>query len=266
LIDGINAEDPDVVLILGDHSHGETRKLEQLFGAYRLIRAPLLLTMGNHDYWVTKSQLNKKVDSGTQRERFINLTMRYNFFPLDFYDPYIFEPAGDVAFVGGSMWYDYSFKPAGVTDEQAKLKCTDKSVWNDVNFVKWKYESDYNHDGFPDKAYSDAEIKRLEWQFTKLQQRSSILPPVKTIISATHFLPFKECVKSTGDYDWDYFNAFMGSEKIGQTLVKNNVSIALYGHSHSDTVKIDREFEVQGVKCYNVAYSKEQPFLTLTVP
>ncbi|MFH1199525.1 MAG: metallophosphoesterase [Candidatus Micrarchaeota archaeon] len=245
LVKSINAREPDAVMVLGDHCHGNRGLLKKLFGLYKEISLPLLLCMGNHDYWVSRNQFNHESDSLSQREHFIKLCKEFGFHCLDERE---FVQDG-VAFVGGSMWYDYSFRPQGVSEELAALKQTDTGRWNDLVFVKLPYD---------DKMFLEVELDRLEAQLKRVKDR-------EIIVSGTHFLPFRECVTSIGKFDWDYFNSFMGSTRIGELLLKHGVKTALYGHSHSEEVEIKRSFCIQGVKALNVAYSKKQPFTELVI-
>ncbi|MFH1200277.1 MAG: metallophosphoesterase [Candidatus Micrarchaeota archaeon] len=245
LVKFINALEPDTVMVLGDHCHGHRGLLKKLFELYKEIHAPLMLCMGNHDYWVSRNQFNHEADSLGQREHFIKLCKEFGFHCLDERE---FVQDG-VAFVGGSMWYDYSFRPDGVSEELAALKQTDQGRWNDLVFVKMSFD---------DKRFLEMELERLEAQLKRVKG-------CETIVSGTHFLPFRDCVTSTGRFEWDYFNSFMGSTKIGELLVKYRVKHALYGHSHSEDVEIKRSFDVQGVKALNVAYSKKQPFTELVM-
>ena len=80
------------------------------------------------------------------------------------------------------MWYDYSFRPQGVSEELAALKQTDHGRWNDLVFVKMPYD---------DKRFLELEIERLEAQLGRVKDHD-------TIVSGTHFLPFRECVTSIG--------------------------------------------------------------------
>ncbi len=240
LVKSINAQEPDAVMVLGDHCHGHRGLLKQLFELYKEIRAPLAVCMGNHDYWVSRNQFNHDTDSLGQREDFIKLCREFGFHCLDERE---FVQDG-TAFVGGSMWYDFSFRPQGVSEELAALKQTDSGRWNDLVFVKMPYD---------DKRFLEMELERLEVQLKRVKGH-------ETIVSGTHFLPFRECVTSTGQFGWDYFNAFMGSARIGELIARYGVKHALYGHSHSEEVEIKRSFDVRGVKALNVAYSSKQPF------
>lgn len=255
LVNKINEENPDVTMILGDHCHGDRGMLRKLFKLYSEIKSPLLLCMGNHDHWASKNQFNDDLDSLEQRRYFINLCDEYEFFNkfrcLE-NSQVVFN--NSIAFVGGSMWYDYSFRAKEFSEDsciQKKVSYIEDGfsqtmIWMDSEYVKMPYS---------DKSFCDLELARLEAQLKAVQG--------KTIIAGTHFIPFKECVTSIGKPQWDYFNAFMGSEKIGELLVKYNVKVSLFGHSHSDSVEIGRDFMVNGIEAHNVAYSKAKPYLTL---
>jgi putative phosphoesterase len=241
LISEINSEMPDEVLILGDHCHGHRGLLEKLFELYSKINAPIMLCMGNHDYWVSKNQISHHANSLEQRNFFIKLCNDFGFHSLDEKVRMI----ENIAFVGGSMWYDYSFRPEGISEELCLRKKSEHSTWMDLEYVKLPYS---------DKEFCELELKRLEKQLSNVKG-------VKTIVSATHFLPFKECVTKINKFEWDYFNAFMGSEKIGKLLSKFKVQYAFYGHSHSSEIEIKRFRKVKGVQTYNVAYSPKMQFL-----
>lgn len=254
LVGKINEENPDVVMILGDHCHGDRGLLRKLFELYSGIYATRILCMGNHDYWVSKNQFDHHIDSLSQREYFNKLCKESKFHSLESGELYI----DDYAFVGGSMWYDYSFRPEAFSEDSCIQKRFTYMDGNIPRATMWM-DSEYVRMPYSDKEFCEMELAILETQLQNAFKRG------KNIISGTHFLPFKECVASIGKPEWDYFNAFMGSEKIGELFSKYGAQHAFFGHSHSDEVEIRRNFDINGIKLHNVAYSKQLPFTTLVI-
>jgi Icc-related predicted phosphoesterase len=89
--------------------------------------------------------------------------------------------------------------------------------WNDGRFVKL---------GQSDEAFLDGLLAQLRAQLGSLRD-------AKTIVAAVHHLPFRELLPPSHNAQWDFAKAYLGSERIGQLLLRfPNVRHVLCGHSH----------------------------------
>jgi hypothetical protein len=99
-----------------------------------------------------------------------------------------------------------------------------------------------NAEGQPQARWNDgAHIKlgRTDEQFlTELlqqmeQQLTDVSSQVKTIVAATHCVPFAELLPPPHGPNWQFIRAFLGSEKIGHLLQRfPKVKHVYCGHSH----------------------------------
>jgi len=89
--------------------------------------------------------------------------------------------------------------------------------WNDGVHVKL---------GMSDEQFLAALLGRLEEQLAALAR-------VATVIAAVHCLPFAQLLPPSHNAQWDFAKAYLGSEKIGQLLLKYPNVLRVYcGHSH----------------------------------
>jgi hypothetical protein len=56
---------------------------------------------------------------------------------------------------------------------------------------------------------------------------------IKRIVAVTHHLPFRQMVRYMDDLKWDFFAAFMGSERLGEALREDaRITDVICGHAH----------------------------------
>jgi hypothetical protein len=81
---------------------------------------------------------------------------------------------------------------------------------------------------------SDAEVARrmeadLEADLAVVEAR----PDIRAVVVATHHLAFEEAVLRSETLPWEFFNAFMGSVRLGEVIRGGRrVTHAVYGHTH----------------------------------
>src|SRR5258708_248632 len=97
LIDRINAEQFDILIVIGDTAVADGDSLEQCLRKFSHT-GPKLIVAGNHELW-THSDDSYKIFTETLPQRIKNLGWHW----LET-DPYI---TGDLAIVGSIGWYDY---------------------------------------------------------------------------------------------------------------------------------------------------------------
>jgi hypothetical protein len=157
-------------------------------------------------------------------------------------DPFI---ADDVAIVGSVGWYDYSFalpslgiphrfyaekiSPGAaerysqyarlfeIADDIPTVARELTARWNDGKFVKLHRT---------DEAFVQEILDRLANQLTALSDK-------RRVVACIHHLPFRELLPPPHSAQWDFAKAFLGSERIGQLLLKfPNIHDVFCGHSH----------------------------------
>ncbi len=197
-----------------------------------------LLIAGNHDLWTAERDSFELYD-----EIIPAVAQECGFHDLDSGAKII----QDVGVVGTIGWYDYSFRDESLgipirfyelkagpgyalsdpelrkqldPDDKLPLKgLAARSYWNDGKMVRWK---------LTDRLFHDLTVERLENQLQAVEEK------VRAILAVTHHLPFRELVLRKNDPSWDFCNAFMGSEALGETLQRHaKVTHAICGHSHT---------------------------------
>jgi 3',5'-cyclic AMP phosphodiesterase CpdA len=235
LIDHINAEQVDAVLLLGDTAASDGDALERCLARFTFT-GPRLFVAGNHELWTSGPDSYQLYTHDLPR-RVRSLGWRW----LEG-EPFTL---GDAAVVGNIGWYDYSFAQAdlgvprrfyeqkispGVAEHYHRFAhlLRDRSDvlpaamqvvarWNDGKFVKLHQ---------PDEAFLEGRLRQLEADLD--QTRSA-----RTVLAATHHLPFRELLPPPKSAQWDFAKAYLGSDRIGQVLVRfANVRLAVCGHSH----------------------------------
>lgn len=154
---------------------------------------------------------------------------------------------GSLAIVGTYGHYDYSF---GVSElmsrELMELHRFNGKQRPDAQKQRWdKFSRGGNvSETFTDDRLVAEEMRiRLELQ---LQEMAIKHKKITKKIAVVHTAPFKEGIVYRGEDELDVFNAFSGSERLGEVLALHDVRYCVFGHTH-----IPVEFEVQGVRCVN---------------
>jgi hypothetical protein len=127
-----------------------------------------------------------------------------------------------IGFAGTIGWYDYSMRDQQFDNIMSEMIYRRKhykgKVWNDRRYARWEA--------------SDPEVA-LEMAEELDRDLSAVEGKADTVVAVTHHIPFIDLLRRTGDPSRDYFNAFMGSVSLGETLLKHKkVSLSLSGHTH----------------------------------
>ena len=218
LADVIRRAELDVFVICGDVSPSIYSFYETL-SAFRDLDCKKLFVAGNHDIWVLNSKDN--INSHQKYTLITKICEEHGFHHLGD-SPVIVE---NIGFCGTIGWYDYSYKSDkfSIPDRNYVRKIFHGSVWNDVNFARWKA--------------SDTEIAG-QFENDLQKQIDSVRDRVSSIIVVMHHVPFKECVVYRNELPWDFFSAFMGSVGLGEICLKEPlVTYTLFGHTHAEFYK-----------------------------
>ena len=240
LAEKVNKSDAHVFIIAGDISKGP-ENLEKCLVLFEQFKGHKMLVAGNHDIWSTNgSSLH------IYRDTLKKLVKKHGFHYLDD-SPFILDKTG---FAGTIGWYDYSFrlKDLNIPMEYYEKKYFPRvASWNDRKYVKWDY----------------SDIEFLDYILNKLKSHiDSITEKVEKIVCVTHHLPFKSMTLKTGHPPWDFAQAYLGSEKIGELYMDyEKIKVAICAHSHRET------YTQKGhVKCFNIGSTyMDKKLLTIEV-
>lgn len=169
---------------------------------------------------------------------------------------------GQVGFVGTMGWYDYSFRPwemnvperfyrhktgPGYAKAKEHLRHLVAPPHADVTpehlriVTQWM-DGRYVHLGMSDPEFTDLLAEKLRRHLGEIRGR------VESIVAVLHHLPFREALRSKAGPSWQFGQAFMGAEVLGDVLAAEpKVRLAVYGHSHTDGVV--KHSHVKGVNC-----------------
>ncbi|MBI2372643.1 MAG: metallophosphoesterase [Deltaproteobacteria bacterium] len=236
----LHARRPDLVICAGDISHDDGR-IHRTLTALRAVAPTVVYVPGNHELW-------RKEGNALERYRVELLRIAEgagaHYLPRE---PYVAEGVG---IVGTCGWYDYSFRAEwlGLPDEVYRAKQFEGFAWSDASRVR------FERDG---RLLEDAEIARmmerdLREQLEDVEARAD----VRDVLVVTHHLGFEASLHRVGRKPWDFFNAFMGSVSLGETIRRGRrVRAAIHGHTH-----VVGEQSVDGLRVFGTAlgYPRER--------
>jgi 3',5'-cyclic AMP phosphodiesterase CpdA len=212
LAEALAARPADVFVLCGDVTH-DLDALHETLARLSASAPHRLFVPGNHELWCDEGE--------SSEDRYVRaipaLCRAAGWVPLHA-ETFL---RSDVAFVGETGWYDYSFRNPAFDDrigpEQYRAKRWGRLVWMDGVYCRWPWPGDADV-----LAYMVGRLRR------KLREA-----PAARVVAVTHFLPFRELVTVRRRLPWDYLNAFMGAEALGRALVEDGrVVRALAGHTH----------------------------------
>lgn len=218
---------PDVLVVAGDVAS----KLETLEAALTALRAAaphVLFVPGNHDLWTmaggpsSRARYDEAIPALCARAG----VGAIGHAPLEI---------DGVVFCGVTGWYDFSLRNRAL-DDTFKLADYQRGAWgrlrwNDTVRVVWPDDDGVELDA---PAICDRQVRLLERQLDDAGARPTVV--------VTHHLAFAGLVTSYaqipnappgGETPWDFINGFMGSERLGEAIVRAaNVRHAVAGHTH----------------------------------
>jgi predicted phosphohydrolase len=199
---------PDVFVLAGDVSH-DLAVVEDTLRA--VAGQKTLFVPGNHELWAKDSRV-RYLDELADCAARAGVT---------------YLPAGPVrmdgvAFAGQTGWFDYSMRNRArdpeVSLDTYKKKRFGALRWNDGVRSHW-----------PD---DDEGVAR--WMADRLAADLRSLPPDLPRVVVTHHLPFSDLVFVRGVMPWDFLNAFMGAQVLGEVIARDGrVVRTISGHTHA---------------------------------
>lgn len=192
-----------LLLLAGDISADADRTLSAVARLEEESGARVLFVPGNHDLWSEDFEANS---TDALYERFCR-------------DPHCLSNRtcefGRTVILGDTGWYDYSFGSPRYTDAEFSRMSRNGRTWNDRNKTQWTEDNKSRH----------------VWFLNRLQARMEAYKDKQQVI-VTHMVPIRECTVAETRADWDYFNAFLGSEALGQLYKDYPVVLSVFGHVH----------------------------------
>ena len=220
----MRAEAIDVVVIAGDVSN-TTDRVEEYLKPLAVGRMANLIIPGNHDAWLTESQvMSHEKSSRWALAAFGASARRAGFTFLPDYP----EMIGGWGFCGIMGWFDYSFadRSLGIPDTAYAAnewrQGSFRAINNDGHFVRF--------------GVSDPEMARLE--VARMSRHLDTLgatpdgdgPPIFAI---SHMIPYRDLVDYDGDAAFRFGAAFMGTPLLGALYDAHpSVRAIAYGHTH----------------------------------
>ena len=214
----VEALRPDVLIVAGDVS-SKLESLEAALAALGKAAPHLVFVAGNHDLWT----LPGAPTSRQRYERDIPAACARAGARAVGGEPFVID---GVVFCGVTGWYDYSLRnrelDATFTRADYERGAWGRLRWNDTARVVWPGEDGTELDA---PAICAAHVASLEAQLAEAGARPTVV--------VTHHLPFAGLVTSKGEPPWDFINGFMGSERLGEAMLRaGNVRAGVCGHTH----------------------------------
>lgn len=240
-----------IVVVAGDISHRKDR-IDRALRAFSEVADIVAYVPGNHDLWFNVLNAPKRTDLNTWH-RYRTELLEVSEAAGAHYLPAAPLCVNGVAIVGSCGWYDYSFStPAllkAVDPETLAKKKWGGLRWSDARFIAFR-----NVKG---DLMSDAEVtEQMALELRAHLERTDQDPSVRHVIAVTHHQPYYETVNRTGHMAWEFFNAYMGSTRLGAAIDDaKKVRVAVYGHTH-----IVGGFEIGGRRVYGtpLGYPRER--------
>ncbi|MBT8467439.1 MAG: metallophosphoesterase [Deltaproteobacteria bacterium] len=227
----IGARGADVALVVGDVCHIDeliVRSIRVL--AHQVERVAYV--PGNHDLWVDRPEEDLQDDAGFNTwKRHDEDLKRMVESAGGHYLPAEPLRVGDVAIAGSCGWYDYSFLRPEFRNQISELALREQTI----DGMQW---GDRTRTAFRDaegRLMSNPEVARrmedaLDVQLSSLEHD----PAVEQVVCATHHQQYEQTVRRAGTLPWEFFNAFMGSRRMGEVIDKHSkVGHVIYGHTHA---------------------------------
>lgn len=243
LIIFLRKQDPRILVIAGDAvSYGSIDLYHKFFRKLRRYYKGLIIGVaGNHEHWLTKNELRKRIYSEDKIKILSKIYRSYNAMLLNEEGPYCIK---DICFTGSTGWYDYSYaanlgfsredfencNPWGCSINE--LLTYERGLY--CNCYSWLRDCLYIRLRNSNEEYILKNIKLLSKQLDRIEEDT-------LTIVILHHVPRRELIKYTNDVYENFYYAYAGSNKIDEVIRKSNANIKLvvYGHIHEKSRDYD---------------------------
>ncbi|MCZ6682911.1 MAG: metallophosphoesterase [Planctomycetota bacterium] len=243
----------DVLLFVGDSAGADIGTLEKVLALFEPFSGVRLAVCGNHELWTVGAQDSLHKYENELAEAYSRSGVHY----LD-QTPFVMDGLGIAGSVG---WYDYTFRPsrlgiplrfyqhkiapgaAARSDKCSHLLEPSDDIPAGAHEITTRW-MDGERVNLPicDLDFAAMTVDRLRRHLEEINDS------VDTIVAAVHHLPFAELVPHSIIPNWEFANAFMGSELLGEVLLDfPKVRNAFCGHSHQRRV-----CRKQGLVCTSI--------------
>jgi len=223
LADEIRAAEADVLCIAGDVCN-HANDLADILRPLAVARLNLYVP-GNHDVWRKPSELARQRNSEGALHLLKAAAEKAGFVYLPG-NPQTFDGWG---FAGSLGWYDYTFNRPDLGAPMAAYRAKSwRGIGNNDGEYAWWPRIDGSRAG--DDEMTDRFLAELAQDLATLGCNEEGGPPT---VAMTHVLPYRQLVEYRGNPEWDFFSAFMGSERFGALYdTLPSVRAAFAGHTH----------------------------------
>lgn len=226
LLEVVAASELQHLIIAGDISNDVNRSMAVLRRLKAESGIPVLFVPGNHDYWSKDNGITDTWEIYRQYQSYEGC-LSQNPIQLD----------DDWVVIGNSGWYDYTMgEPKYSFADFEKMHAMDRT-WQDSIYVKWNMSNQEIHRYF---------YRHLEQELERHQGQNIIL--------VTHMLTHPYFKAPVDHPQWQYFNAFLGSNEYAELYHKYKVRYGIMGHVHYRKRMKEQETEMI---CACLGYRKE---------
>jgi 3',5'-cyclic AMP phosphodiesterase CpdA len=224
MVGHMRAEGADAVVVAGDVSHVDDH-IARAIRALRVAFDRVAYLPGNHDLWTVPWV--EGTDTWDRHDRHLKELVESE---GGTYLPSENLVLGAVGLSGTCGWYDHGFLlpevRAQLSPEDLQAKVWSPYRWSDGRFVRFL---DAAGQAMSDRQITDTMLESFEARLASLEANSG----VRHVVAVTHHLAFAQAVYRTGSLPWEFFNAFMGSPRLGEVIRRHTkVRVAVYGHTH----------------------------------
>jgi len=205
----------ELLLIGGDISNNCLTTLRVLEEIEQAASVPCLFVPGNHDIWNIEHPGKKAHDTYGAMLAYPRNLARETYSISDKW-----------VVIGDIGWYDYAFADPSYSHEELDQMQRGERTWKDKLYSLWDK---------PTLEVNDYFVEKLKRQLEANRHRNIIL--------MTHVVPHEAFAVPMPHDEWGYFNAFLGSRRIGELIetYTDSVRYAVCGHVHyRKTVRLGR--------------------------
>ena len=209
LIESLREKKVNLIIVAGDISDHVSTTIDILNTIEKELEIKVLFIPGNHDIWVKDNEKSwdSYRDFACHSSSLLGIP---------------FELPNNYVIIGEMGWFDYSLAKEDTSIDEI---LTIVKEWGDQKYTDW----DLDH-----LAMMDNMLNSVEQQLDMHRD--------KKVIFVTHFVPYKDFTSKSNEYmNWDVYNAFMGSEKLGELINQyDNVKYVIFGHTHERYGQVEK--------------------------